>query len=202
MNARRIARELALLTLFQIWEPTRTLDQVSEDELLEQTVRLLYSEAKESLNVACEKLSTASNYADKVDSDNLEKAQENFAQSISYAQRAINIINSSLEWPLIYAMAQLNASRQYALDLIKYFRIYRDEIDERINSALENWTIDRLHSIDLNIIRIGVIEIVYKKTSYKVVIDEAIEIAKKYGDDKSYKFINGVLKKIIISNKV
>jgi len=198
MNARRIARELALLTLFQIWEPTKTLDQVSEDELLEQTVRLLYAEAKDNLNVACQELKAANDYAYNADLlDNLQKIQENVALSISSAQRAINIINSALDWPLVHAMATLSASRQYALDLIKYFRTYKKEIDERIVASLENWTLERLHSIDLNIIRIGVIELVYKKTSSKVIIDEAVEIAKKYGDDESYKFINGVLRKII-----
>ena len=198
MNARRIARELALLTLFQIWEPTKTLDQVSEDELLEQTVRLLYAEAKDNLNVACQELKAANDYAYNADLlDNLQKIQENVALSISSAQRAINIINSALDWPLVHAMAALSASRQYALDLIKYFRTYKKEIDERIVASLENWTLERLHSIDLNIIRIGVIELVYKKTSSKVIIDEAVEIAKKYGDDESYKFINGVLRKII-----
>lgn len=71
------------------------------------------------------------------------------------------------------------------------------EIDEIIMNNLENWTIDRLNNIDRNILRIATFEML-KSTDVpvNVVIDEAIEIAKAFGDDQSGKFVNAVLSKI------
>ena len=197
MNSRSISRELALLTLFQIWEPTKSLDNVTEDELLDQTVHLLYSEAKDTLSLAREELKAANEYAEKADSVNLERAQENLELSMANAEKAINFVNSALEWPMICSMSKIKASRTYTLELIKQFRLNKEKVDETISSSLENWTIDRLNSIDLNIIRIATVELMYNKIEPKIVIDEAVEIAKKYGDEESYKFINGILKKVV-----
>ena len=71
------------------------------------------------------------------------------------------------------------------------------EIDGIIMNNLENWTIDRLNNIDRNILRIATFEML-KSTDVpvNVVIDEAIEIAKAFGDDQSSKFVNAVLSKI------
>ncbi|MGM9927370.1 MAG: transcription antitermination factor NusB [Bacillus sp. (in: firmicutes)] len=71
------------------------------------------------------------------------------------------------------------------------------KIDEVITANLENWTIERLGNIDRNIIRIATFEML-KSTDVpvNVVIDEAIEVAKLYGDDQSSKFVNAVLSKV------
>ena len=71
------------------------------------------------------------------------------------------------------------------------------EIDKEIGKYLERWTIDRLAKVDLNILRIGAYEIMFnEKVPPNVVINEAVEIAKRFGDDKSGKFVNGILSKI------
>nr|WP_295972312.1 transcription antitermination factor NusB [uncultured Bacillus sp.] len=72
------------------------------------------------------------------------------------------------------------------------------DIDEVIKNHLENWTIERLANVDRNILRLSVYELIYCQAEVpaNVVIDEAIEIAKVYGDDQSGKFINGVLSKV------
>lgn len=71
-------------------------------------------------------------------------------------------------------------------------------IDEIIQANLENWTIDRLATVDRNLLRISAYELLYCKEEVptKVAIDEAIEIAKIYGDDKSSRFVNGILSKV------
>lgn len=72
-----------------------------------------------------------------------------------------------------------------------------DEIDETIKRYLEKWSIDRLAKVDLNILRIGVYELLYNDEVPKnVAINEAIEVAKRFGDEKSSKFINGILSKV------
>lgn len=71
------------------------------------------------------------------------------------------------------------------------------EIDQEISKHLERWSIDRLAKVDVNILRIGVYELMYSEDApQNVVINEAIEIAKRFGDEKSSKFVNGILSKV------
>ncbi|MDX5474305.1 MAG: transcription antitermination factor NusB [Bacillaceae bacterium] len=71
------------------------------------------------------------------------------------------------------------------------------EIDSMISGHLENWTLSRLGTVDRTILRIAVFEMMYEEEiPTSVSMDEAIELAKKFGDDKSSKFINAVLSKV------
>lgn len=71
------------------------------------------------------------------------------------------------------------------------------EIDSEISKHLERWSIDRLAKVDLNILRISAYELLFQEeVPQNVIINEAVEIAKRFGDEKSGKFINGILSKI------
>ncbi|MFP5113537.1 transcription antitermination factor NusB [Bacillaceae bacterium C204] len=72
------------------------------------------------------------------------------------------------------------------------------EIDNLISENLEKWSIDRLATVDRNLLRIAAYEMKFFRNEVpeNVILDEAIEIAKIYGDDQSSKFINGVLSKV------
>lgn len=73
----------------------------------------------------------------------------------------------------------------------------KEEIDSIIEKNLENWTIDRMGTVDRNILRLAVFELIYmKEIPENVSINEAIEIAKVFGDEESRRFINGVLSKV------
>ena len=85
------------------------------------------------------------------------------------------------------------------LDKLVYGTVqHQAEIDEEIKIYLEKWSIDRLAAVDRNLLRLAVYELKYCKEEVpvNVVLDEAIEIAKLYGDDQSSRFINGVLSKV------
>lgn len=75
---------------------------------------------------------------------------------------------------------------------------HADEIDKVIEAHLSsNWSMDRLNRVTLAILRTSVYEILFQKdVDSKIIIDEAVNIAKEYGTDDSYKFINAVLDKI------
>ena len=69
-----------------------------------------------------------------------------------------------------------------------------EEINRLLDSAAENWTIGRINKVDLAVLRISLAEVLYyEKTPHRVVINEAVNLAKKYGTDDSGKFVNGVL---------
>jgi len=72
------------------------------------------------------------------------------------------------------------------------------EIDAEIKGYLEKWSLDRLAAVDRNLLRLAVYELKFcaDEVPANVVLDEAIEIAKLYGDDQSSRFINGVLSKV------
>jgi len=72
------------------------------------------------------------------------------------------------------------------------------EIDEQLKEKLENWSLYRLPKIERTILRMALYELKYMdETPAAVVLDEAIELAKTYGDEKSSKFVNGVLSKFV-----
>lgn len=72
------------------------------------------------------------------------------------------------------------------------------DIDKKTLLYLRGWTLDRIGYIDKNILRFAIYEILFfKRTPIKVCINEAVELAKKYGGDDSYRFINGVLGSLV-----
>lgn len=74
----------------------------------------------------------------------------------------------------------------------------KEEIESKISKNLkENWTIDRISKIDNSLLTLAIYEIIYKNVPFKVAINEAVELAKKYGEDTSASFINGVLANIV-----
>jgi N utilization substance protein B len=70
------------------------------------------------------------------------------------------------------------------------------ELDERLNSALEGWTADRLGALERNILRIAVHEIESGEVPDEVAINEAVELAKRYTTDEAARLVNGALGKI------
>lgn len=69
----------------------------------------------------------------------------------------------------------------------------QDKIDKKIKEAAPQWPIENLNRIDLAILRLAVYELENEDTPPKVVIDEAVELAKEYGSESSSSFVNGVL---------
>ena len=85
----------------------------------------------------------------------------------------------------------------YAEKLVDGVYTHLDDIDILIESVSENWTVLRMPSIDKNILRISVYELMYRPDiPYKVAINEGIELAKRFGSPNFPPFVNGVLDKI------
>lgn len=88
--------------------------------------------------------------------------------------------------------------RKYLNEIVKNFELNKSTIDELISKYAKNWTINRMAKVDLAILRLAVCEILYvPNIPTKVSINEAIELAKLYCDDKSPKFINGILGSVV-----
>jgi N utilization substance protein B len=88
-----------------------------------------------------------------------------------------------------YAFGQEVGDNQLAVEVIKR----KGELDELVGKAAPEWPIDKLNRIDLAILRLAIYELLEKENPEKVVIDEAVELAKTYGAESSPRFINGAL---------
>ena len=89
-------------------------------------------------------------------------------------------------------------TREFATKIFRGTVEHMPAIDEMIQNQAENWRLSRMAAVDRNIIRMSVYEFLHEDDTPKlVIIDEAIEIAKKYGTQKSSQFINGILDGIL-----
>lgn len=83
--------------------------------------------------------------------------------------------------------------------LVEQVQLHRDEIDGEIVRFLKKWSLSQLNIVDKNILRIAIAEFNYTyedKADRKVIINEAVELAKVYGGENSYRFINGILSSV------
>lgn len=90
----------------------------------------------------------------------------------------------------------LEEENEFAVNTLNGVLDNKNNIDENINKYLKNWTIDRLGKTDQAILRLGAYEIMYTDTPGAVIIDQAVELSKKYSDDKIKNMINAVLDNI------
>lgn len=89
-------------------------------------------------------------------------------------------------------------SNEYVVTTLKEILNNKESIDKIISENLKGWTISRLSKMDRQILRISIYEILYSEIPYKISINEAVELSKKYSEkDDSYKFVNGVLKSVV-----
>jgi len=92
--------------------------------------------------------------------------------------------------------------RKFANALVEGAARHKDVIDKLISDNATNWELNRMAVTDRNILRFATYELIYAKDiPPKVAINEAIDIAKKYGDKDSGKFVNGILDKISKTGK-
>ena len=92
------------------------------------------------------------------------------------------------------------AIREFAGELVEGVVANREVIQKRIKAQSKNWSLSRMAKVDLNILRIGVYELLFRSDIPKnVTINEAIEVAKKFGTEDSPAFINGILDEIAAS---
>ena len=91
-----------------------------------------------------------------------------------------------------------NDAKEYIIDAVKGIEEHKEEINNLIRKNLKaDWTLERISKIDFSILKLAIYEIKFKNLPYKVAINEALEIAKKYGETSSKNFINGILASIV-----
>ena len=93
-------------------------------------------------------------------------------------------------------------AREYVKEIARGVKENNEEITAIIEKNLKKgWTIDRISTVDLAILKLAIYEIKYKKEPFKVIINEAVNLAKKYGEETSSAFVNGVLASVVAENQ-
>jgi len=195
---RRIARELALLSLSQIKGNPENLEQQTLNDLILVAVRTLTLEIQETLETAAAEISRGNEriLSSDTKATNLKSAQTMVKEAISLTHNAINRLGTVIDFPEIVQLSSQYEVREYALELIGTVYRRRGEIEQELTGALVDWQLHRLPRIDRDILQIAVAEMLYLDIPQKVAINEAIELAKRYSDDEGYRFINGVLRRV------
>lgn len=89
-------------------------------------------------------------------------------------------------------------TKKYIKDVILGIKKEENNIQNYIEQNLKSdWKLNRISKMDLSILKVAIYEIKYNQIPYKVAINEAVELAKKYGEDKSKNFVNGILASIV-----
>ena len=96
--------------------------------------------------------------------------------------------------------ARLNHDRELvslAESLLTGVQQHRVELDQHLEQTAQNWKLSRMPPTDRNVLRLGAYEILFSETPDRVAINEAIELAKRYGTQNSAQFVNGILDRLL-----
>lgn len=103
-----------------------------------------------------------------------------------------------MEYDIDYLIkANLEVDNEFVKEIVYGVTTYKDTLDEMADKHMTNWNIKRIDKTGASILRIALFEITYTDTPEVVVINEAVELAKKYSDDAVRKIVNAVLDKVI-----
>ena len=218
MQARRAARELALILLSQLDKKIINYSTEDFDDIILKSVRILSNNTLDEL-----KLTTRSLVEMKDNIETYEAEHEtNLARPIGAKNKPVpipmttdmvkNIENmleiaekaiAALEIAEFTTLESHDDVRNYVIKIAETYKKYNEAVDNEIKKYASGWDFSRLVKMDKDILRIAITELLYiQDAPIKVVVDEALELAKKYSTDDSSSFINGILAKVIADNGV
>lgn len=218
MQARRAARELAFILFSQFDKKITNYSKDDLEDIILKSVRILTSNASDELKLA---LGALVDMRDKIDTYEAEH-ETNLNRPIGVANIPVPLPMTSdmigrinemidiaekamlaLEIAEFATLESQNEVKGYAVQIAEFFQKHNKEIDDMIQKHAKNWDLQRLVKMDKDILRIAIVELLYiKDAPMKVVVDEALELAKKYSTDDSSAFINGILAKVIVENGI
>ena len=218
MQARRAARELAFILFSQFEKKITNYSKENLDDIIIKSVRILSSNANDELKTA---LGTLIDMRNKIDDYEAEH-EINLNRPIEAANVSVPIMMSgemsakvdemidiaekallALEIAEFTTLESQNEVKSYAIQIAQAYQQHHKEIDDMIKKYSTGWDFDRLVKMDKDILRIAISELLYvKEAPMKVVVDEAVELAKKYSTDDSPSFINGIVAKVIVDSGV
>lgn len=216
MQARRASRELALILFSQFDKKITEYSDKDYEDIVLKSIRVLSSNSTDELKTAVGSLIDIKDYIDTYEAD----APSNLERPIGVANKPVTLPTTAdlsekvtsvldivekaifaLEIAELAVLESQDEVQEYVTKIAKAFKEHYEEVDANIQKYSKGWDINRLVKMDKDILRIAIIELLFiNEAPMKVVVDEALELAKKYSTDDSSAFINGVLAKVIMEN--
>ncbi len=218
MQARRAARELALILFSQFDKVISKYSTNDFNEILLKSVRILTNNASNDLKLTIGPLIDMKQYLDEYENDheiNLKRPigtanvpvplpmtsdlKKKIDELLEISEKAL----MALEIAEFTTLENTTEVQAYTMKIADEYKKHNDEVDKQIKEFSIGWDFDRLVKVDKDIMRIAIAELMFiKEVPHKVVVDEAVELAKKYSTEESSSFINGVLAKVIQENGI
>lgn len=218
MQARRASREMALILFSQMGKNAKVYTKKDIEDIILKSVRTLTSNAMEDLKLTVSSLDEIKESILDYETDH----EINLQRPIGTANKPVPMVLTSdfikkidamndvaekailaMEIAEMSTLEEKSDVKAYIVQIAQEFQQHRKEVDAEIQKFSVGWNIDRLVKIDKDILRIAITELLFvQQTPHKVVIDEAIELAKKYSTEDSSSFINGILGKVVETNSI
>jgi transcription antitermination protein NusB len=202
MSSRRIARELAVILMPQLPKDRDKLEKLESDKLVAKAVQMLTDYAKQCLADANAFVLKAQQKLVDEEIDHPDNQHSDETQAITLKSdelrahldlmdRALHLTSEALDIPQMKVEAQ---DTEFLWTLISTYLAHREEIDHFINKVKYKWRVERMVSIDRDILRLACAEAFFMKdVPINVSISEAVELSHRFADERAAKFINGVL---------
>ena len=217
MQARRAARELALILFSQFDKKITQYNQTEFEDIILKSVRTLTNNSIDELKTSVGAINAMKEFVDNYEADSPTNLQRPInANNIPVALPMTSDLRGRLDELLgicekvvlaleiaeMTALEHTGEVKNYVVQIANTYKENAEEIDSFIKKFAHGWDIDRLVKIDKDILRIAIVELLFiEGVPVKVVIDEALELAKKYSTDDSSSFINGILGKVVDEKK-
>lgn len=216
MQARRASRELALILFSQFDKKITEYSDKDYEDIVLKSIRVLSSNSTDELKTAVGSLIDIKDFIDTYEADdpsNLERpigvankpvtlpTTADLSEKVSSVLDVVEKAIFALEIAELAVLESQDEVQEYVTKIAKAFKEHYEEVDANIQKYSKGWDINRLVKMDKDILRIAIIELLYiNEAPMKVIVDEALELAKKYSTDDSSAFINGILAKVIMEN--
>ena len=216
MQARRASRELALILFSQFEKEITKYSREDFENIMLKSVRILSNSASEELKLTVGSLIDIKAMLDDYEADH----ESNLSRPLGAKNKPVQIPMTdemmakvdtmldvaekailALEIAEFTTLENQSEVQNYAIEIAENFKRHCNEVDGEIQRYANGWDISRLVKMDKDILRIAITELLYTKGApLKVVVDEAVELAKKYSTEDSSSFVNGILAKVIVEN--
>lgn len=214
MQARHAARELALILFSQFEKEITHYSKDDFENIMLKSVRILSGNASEELKLTVGSLIDIKEALIDYEAEhetNLSRPMgaKNQPVQIPLTDEMVAKVDTmldvaekailALEIAEFATLENQSDVKNYAVDIAENFKKHNKDVDNIIQKYSNGWDISRLVKIDKDILRIAITELLYTQGApVKVVVDEAVELAKKYSTDDSSSFVNGILAKVIV----
>lgn len=218
MQARRAARELALILFSQLDKKITEYSTIDFEDITLKSVRILSNNALEELRLTTRSLVEMKDFIDTYEAEH----ESNLARPIGAKNKPVAIPMTSdmsknienmlevaekailgLEIAEFVTLEEHDEVKSYVVSIAENYKSFAEKIDDEIKKYANGWDFSRLVKMDKDILRIAITELMFiKDAPVKVVVDEALELAKKYSTEDSASFVNGILAKVILDNGI